>query len=270
MFYSQDYLRENFGKKLLKAIDSHYSNIPSHKRKGNFKDDYCKQASIERDTFENSFNSWAYKKVLPYVESIVMICNILNCDMDYFLTEQEELRKDVAHASKTTGLRYESIEVLEKIKKSYIKPYIMDELLNHDDFEKLIQYIWEYAHSQNNEIIIHDTVGDKPSKSYVGDKQKELMKYRASEIFGSILDDIYTSHQEESMIKKLNTILSEMRTNIESCIQDKDNKFTRKGLLKMVTSYLANVRELRPDYGLCKFSPEEIINNFDSLKEKFM
>lgn len=60
-----------------------------------------------------------------------------------------------------------------------------------------------------------------------------------------------------------------MRNNIES-IHDKDNKFTRKGLLKMVTSYLAKVGELLPDYGLCKFSPEEIIDNFDSLKEKFM
>lgn len=270
MRYNQYYIRENFGEKLLKAINNKYSDIPEHKRQGKFKNDYCEQASIDRTKFENRFSSWRYKNVLPEIENLIIICNVLDCDMDYFLTTQEKLKKDIAHASETTGLKYETIELLEKIKKNSIKTYTIDELLNHKDFEKLIQYIWEYTHSQNNEIIIHDIVGEKPSESYVGDKQKELMKYRVSEIFGSILDDIYTFYQEEALRKKINAILSEMRNNIESCIQGKDNKFTRKGLLKMVTSYLTKVRKLRPDYGLCKFSPEEIIDNFDNLKEKYL
>ncbi len=212
---------------------------------------------------------WTKKgEKLPSLTELKKIADILDVDATFLIGEQVCQRNADQTICNVTELNEKSAKKLTQLKG--IKSITMNELLNHDDFEKLIQYIWEYAHSQNNEIIIHDTVGDKTSKSYIGDKQKELMKYRASEIFGSILDDIYTSHQEESMIKKLNTILSEMRTNIESCIQGKDNKFTRKGLLKMVTSYLANVRELRPDYGLCKFSPEEIIDNFDSLKEKFM
>ena len=66
--------------------------------------------------------------------------------MDYFLTEQEELRKDVAHASKTTGLRYESIEVLEKIKKENdIKELSWEELkiLSTEIREFLIEKISE-------------------------------------------------------------------------------------------------------------------------------
>lgn len=270
-----NYSKNSFNDKLDEIVKARYKTEKSNTDQKQYRAFYSAyREKYFSDDFDISANVRTWRShsnnQLPKIEILIKLCSLLDCDINYFITEQTDFRKDSATAAETTGLRYESIEVLEKIKKSYIKPYIMDELLNHDDFEKLIRYIWEYAHSQNNKIIIHDTVGEKSSESYVGDAQKELMKYRVIEVFGRIIDDIFNSHRKEAICKKLNSILSEMRTNIESCIQGKNDEYTKRGLIKMVSSYLANIRELRPDYGLCKFSPEEIIDNFDSLKEKFM
>lgn len=218
---------------------------------------------------EHAIHGWTKKDGgLPNSTMLKKIADILDVDTAFLLGEQVCQRNACQTICDVTELNETSAKVLSQLKG--VKSSAINELLSHADFEKLALYIWQYTHSQNNEIVIYDTVGEKPSESYSGDAQKELMKYRVSEVFGRIIDDIFNSHREEAIHKKLNSILLEMRTNIESCIQGKNNKYTRKGLTKMVSNYLSNIRKLYPNYGLCKFSPKEIIDNFDSLKEKFM
>lgn len=198
--YDADYFTKDcFAEKFEFLLNVRYSKLDEHKRRGQFENDY---SEYYLGNIHSSVSQWFSRRQKPSIEKLMNICELLDCDMDYFLTDQKVFKKDTAHASETTGLRYETIEILEKIKKCYIKPHTIDELINHNDFRKLIQYIWEYAHSQNNEIVVHDTVGEKPSKSYTGAAQKELMKYRASEVFGSILDDIILFIRRNLCIKR--------------------------------------------------------------------
>lgn len=141
--YNQEYIKEHFGEKLNKAIKSCYSDIPDRKRYGKFKDDYCKHAVIEKSKFESRFNSWIYRKVIPEIGSIVMICNVLDCDMDYFLTEQEELRKDIVNASEITGLSYDAIQVLKQYKDLYRD--VLEHLILSNSLWELIKALLRHA-----------------------------------------------------------------------------------------------------------------------------
>lgn len=255
MLYSQDYIRENFGKKLLKAIDSHYSNIPRHKRKGKFKDDYCKQANIERDTFENSFGSWAYKKVLPYVESIVMICNVLNCDMDYFLTEQEELRKDIAHASKTTGLQYDTVNIISNFSPEQKQTLDLITLSNKPtNLGKLLKDFYDYTQSS----LQHGTILDDA----VEDTEKKERSIHANELLAIRRFDI--SNKINNMLESLRALYWNkiLKQGVE--IQKKQDKISMEHFSNVLREHGLNDKDIEKRVSEISASSgyDEIYNNF--------
>ncbi|MCM1189380.1 MAG: hypothetical protein NC541_08795 [bacterium] len=212
MLYDQSYVRENFKEKLLKAINTKYSGIPKHKRRGKFKDDYCKQASIDRTKFENRFSSWVYRGFFPETENLIIVCNILHCDMDYFLTEQEELRKSVAHAAETTGLDYDTVDKIESYSPE-IKQLI-DRLVLHtnkDNLLKLLNAILAYSLHSHHAYIKIDVPGAdifetndieeklvhfSPSNP-LNDISKKMLKYSVTSSLDEILTDTYNDYIDD-------------------------------------------------------------------------
>lgn len=111
--YNPDYYKEYFKDKFLDQLNLKYFNIPSHKRRGQFYDDYeeCYYTSI-RETARNWFRTDLSKREVPTIWVLINICNIFHCDMDYFLTTQEEYNSNIEPASITTGLTTRAIENL--------------------------------------------------------------------------------------------------------------------------------------------------------------
>ncbi len=111
--YDFDYYKDNFQKKFIDLLDFQYSDTPHSKRRGKFFEDYERTHSSDicttaKNWFRKNFN----ERSVPSISVLMNICNILHCDVDYFLTEQSDYSNDIKLASKTTGLTIESIENL--------------------------------------------------------------------------------------------------------------------------------------------------------------
>lgn len=125
MYDFEYYTKENFIKKLDNAILFKYGNSTNDtdiKRNKAFYDDFERKYPNDIDIRQatRSWRSFSKNNLhrLPKITQLMQICEILNCDIDYFLTEQVELRKDIANSSAITGLKYESIDFLNTISKN--------------------------------------------------------------------------------------------------------------------------------------------------------
>ena len=143
----------------------------------------------------------------------------------------------------------------------------MNELLNHKDFNRLILFAWDYTHSHNKEVTITNTLDDSKDLPLVNDAQREIMKYRAVDTFGKILDDIYDAHQHEAIYAKTYSILTKMKADITKYIEYKDEPEARPSILKIVSIWQNKLKVLQPEFPICKFTPEQIIDNFDLIKK---
>lgn len=121
---SNYYTPENFVPKFKKLLDSHYSYLPEHKRRGAFESDYLDeyQADVSKNNIESSVKKWFSYKGKPSIEKLMNICDLLDCDIDYFLTEQEGFKKEICNASEITGLNYNAIETLDAI-QTFVPDY---------------------------------------------------------------------------------------------------------------------------------------------------
>jgi hypothetical protein len=180
MKYDATYLSENFGKKLNIAINRKYKDLPERKRKAQFKKDFCanQETTREEKPFSNTFHKWIYGGIVPDTVTIIKICNFFDCDIDYFLTEQETFSRDVKSASEVIGLQYDTVDRISRYDsalKGLLDVIVVD---NHNDSEKedlknadflndLLSSLHDYAinystssikykNAQGNEIEISD------------------------------------------------------------------------------------------------------------------
>ena len=65
-----------------------------------------------RKTAKNWFRTDYSKRTVPVLNVLINICDILHCDIDYFLTNQTEYNSDIALVSGITGLTFQSVENL--------------------------------------------------------------------------------------------------------------------------------------------------------------
>lgn len=113
--YNFDYYKDNFKEKFLSLLDIQYSNTPNHKRREKFYCDYEKKYYTNiRKTAKNWFRTDYSKRQVPALTVLINICNVLHCDIDYFLTPQNEYNNDVFLASNVTGLTKNAVENLYK------------------------------------------------------------------------------------------------------------------------------------------------------------
>lgn len=263
--YDADYFTKDcFAEKFEFLLDMRYRKLDKHKRRGQFENDYNK---YYQDDIHSSISQWFSRRQRPSIEKLMNICELLDCDIDYFLTNQKNFKKSTAHASETTGLKYETIEKIEILKNTNIEIETLDKLLNHKNFERLILLTWDYTHSHNKEITITNTLDNSSDSPLINDAQREMMKYRAVDVFGKILDNIYDAHTQEAIDAKIGSILAKLKNEIEPFIEHKDIEKIKQRLLYIVSHWQNEIKELRPDFLFCKFTPEQIIDNFDLIKD---
>lgn len=199
--YKKGYARNNFGKKLLLAIDYHYSDLPKRKRNSKFKDDFCISASIERKKFEDTFNSWVYKEKLPHIETIIDICNILDCEIDYLLTEQETFTKNTENVSKTTGLSPKAIEKIQKYSNDDM--IVLNSITKRGDITYLTGGIDMYFQQLGESVKIgNNELTEETQRKLIATMCSDLLK----EIFDGWVNydkDIVNHFFRKNLVKKI-------------------------------------------------------------------
>lgn len=167
MYDFEYYTKENFIKKLDNAILFKYGNSTNDtdiKRNKAFYDDFERKYpnGIDIRQATRSWRSFSKNNLhrLPQITQLMQICDVLECDIDYFLTPQESFRKEIFDISSALGLDYYTIK--EFFKLSTTEKHIIDALFSRTNASHtLIETIKEmvfYSHpnSQNKTKITLD------------------------------------------------------------------------------------------------------------------
>lgn len=138
--YNEDYFnKENFIEKLNYAVEFRFETYRAFYKA--FNDKYT---SFDISQAVRSWRSFSKNNAnrLPSINQLIQLCNVLDCDMDYFITDQKELRKDIASASEITGLNYENIEKIVNLK--YTEVQTLNIFISHKNFAPLLHQINRY------------------------------------------------------------------------------------------------------------------------------
>ena len=206
MPYDVDYYRNNYRSKFLRLLDSRFADIPPRTRRNKFIDIYNERYYTDVGSSMRSWLSGSVRKV-PGIEVLMQVCNVLECDVEYFLTDQKEFQKDSYDAVDVTGLEYETIEQLKRYTPEY--RHIIDILArpyDHTDedtaYDASINLQDDYLHQILRLVIIStkfspathahimDDVLGNMINSETGDETKSLIEAHTSLQFSSIIDKV--------------------------------------------------------------------------------
>jgi len=227
MKYDADYYCcKNFVPKFKALLDARYSKLKEHKRRSEFEKEYLDifQKDKEINNISSSVRQWFAYQQKPSIEKLMNICELLDCDIDYFLTEQEEFKKDVASAAIEIGLKYTSTEKIKNY--SHETKDLLDRMIMHlngDNLLKLLKSIYIYSLETHHSNVQLDVIGadrfqtneinaklitytDSPG-STLPDISKRMLKYAVTSALDEILTDTYNDYIEDGNVllkKRLN------------------------------------------------------------------
>lgn len=115
-------------------------------------------------SIESSCKQWLKGNNYPKIDNLIYLCNILDCDFEYFLTDQEEIKRTDKNINDLLGLSPEAIKTLERMDAEHI------ELLNfimQDSycFNVLISQIKNYISGNYDTPIYFERLKDGKSIS---------------------------------------------------------------------------------------------------------
>lgn len=297
MSYNPDwYNHESFRTKLKTLYESRYQELPKHKRRQAFVNDFNKKYYKDENSeiikhnkndkegdgksISTSVNKWLSQNQpdIPTIHNLIKICDILDCDIDYFLTEQTEFKKEIENASEVTGLSTENIEKIcnwtDDIKDMF------ESLINHNDFEELLMQLLIYCYSHymresSNSIEIG-------KYQYVQDTHymKSMRKFPVTDLFSSIIQDLYNDNEPLSRSEREKKILTEMMLIASSehkdeTIKEKEiriHQFELRNVLhsksKFTECYPNIINDLTKEFDT--LIAQEIANENHSRKDEFM
>lgn len=221
--YDYVYYKSNFIKKFNLLLDIRYSNIPKNKRRRKFFEEYRNRyySDIEKKA-KNWFREDYDTRTSPVMETLINICNLLDCDIDYFLTGQTAFHSTFNHASQYIGLDYETVERISKyspeekeiLNVSIYKNSNNPILKNSDYFKSLIESIEKYSISCHiSSITIKNWVTDNEEKlSYTTDNARieAINREETRKGLETLLNCIYSEYHSIAM-KMADNKLEEIR-----------------------------------------------------------
>lgn len=244
MYNFEYYTKENFIKKLDNAILFKYGNSTNDtdiKRNKAFYDDFERKYpdGVDIRQATRSWRSFSKNNLhrLPQIAQLMQICNVLDCDIDYFLTEQTELRKDIANSSDITGLKYESIEFLNTISKSQsplvqMTMQFLDLALSskdnyNDTITSLACIVFHLDDAESEQIAsTYDTNTNKDSKGFIDETNLKdyYLNYGGKYYNDSMRDQYYDS----MLLLELNKGLERLKN------QERKYRHSYKGNVEVV------------------------------------
>lgn len=117
MYDTSFFNKKNFIDKLDEAIFFRYGSPKNNTEQKKYRAFYNDFRHIYPDSIDisqavRSWRSFSDNNItrLPQLTQLIQICNVLDCDIDFFLTPQKNLRKNISNTAQVTGLSYQTIE----------------------------------------------------------------------------------------------------------------------------------------------------------------
>lgn len=207
MKYSKKYLEKNFETKFKLLLDSRYHNSAPRKRRTDFCKDFDSKFSKDGESITQSCKNWFAHVSTPNLEKLMNICELLDCDIDYFLTEQDAFKKDIRSASEYLGLSYNTVERISKYEdkiKGLLDVIVFDnhnnsskeDIKNADLLFDLLDSIHEYALNYSTSSIKYKTASGIEHE--ITDKKQidTLLRNNSIRECGTILNTVYVEYSE--------------------------------------------------------------------------
>ena len=203
-------------------------------------------------------------KHFPNMDKLIELSEFFNVDVAYLLGEQNCRKIETQRITDLTGLSEASAETLQ----NEVTIDILDELLSHNDFYKLMHNIWLYCHSHTAKIEIEDesSVGiEYPSTT--SKENKEMIKFAATDTFSRILDSLWNKN-EETMLYALDekNIIELFSYICEYYDLAKENSKAMDNMKELIKIRLENLKS-DSFKALKKFSPEEIFEHYEEIAD---
>jgi hypothetical protein len=259
---NNEYYEENFTRNFEKAFERHYHK-PISRNRQLFVNDYDeKYPELDENgeptgkSIKFSVDTWFSKRgknAPDKIQTIYQICDILDCDIEFFLTSQESISKDIAYASEITGLTEITIDQIKDL--SAPQKIIVDALFSRSaGATHLIETLQEMIFYSNPRYKNQTTISlDKDitrRDKKVENLEKELNQNEVIEIL---------SHRLGTKMNSIITSLNEDRKLADEISADYEAKYFK------LHKQLLTVSEL-PKLG----APEPIENKIFKMEQKIL
>lgn len=154
--------------------------------------------------------TWEREKrpVLPRLDTLLDMCDLFNCDLDYLVGRIEEPTHDIKFIHEKTGLSVEAIQKLISLKDSGMEDLISD-IVEHKNADRLLRLLllasdedeiaWLDLDSIPRELL--SSYADKPMDFSVG-IGSDVSDFLASQEMVNIIRSIRESREKEKSAKQ--------------------------------------------------------------------
>ncbi len=206
--------KRKFADKLNRQMDKHnMNNYDVFSYLYPDKASTAKDEKQKRDVSQKIYK-WRNAENVPDLNVIVGLCDLFDCDFDYFIGDQDEERKTFSHASEYIGLQYSTIEKLSNL-DDYQKDLIdclCDANMGSDKaIDALLNIIGTYLkYVGTSQITIKSDYF--PDGNWSGKQAVSLLKAGLEKDFDKVLDALHINdHCLEAVKQELNKELSKQR-----------------------------------------------------------
>ena len=183
-----------------------------------------------------SISNWLNGKNFPKtITDVISLCNVLDCDLDYFFSTMEAPTHDIEFISSQLNISNDAVIYLESATE--YEQLILDTLLSKGYFWDICYAIYSYMQTYYKEIRIQDK--DTGNSQLQDGEKMEFAEYRATKHFSDVLvnkiandKDVQEYNKHEHDLETLQNISSKAKQTWEQTsikIQDLYEEFKASG-----------------------------------------
>ena len=172
----------------------------------------------------DTIKSWTKTNgTLPPLRTIMDIAKLFNVDTAYLLGEQPCKHHEEQTICDVTMLNEQSANILTNL--SRLECEVLNNLITHSDFKSWLFSMYDFVHSHNKNTHITNSADmynfnteDIETHSFT----KNALKYKSTELLGTIMEDIYKQNVQEENNKLALKLFSDLINLIDDA---KTNNF---------------------------------------------
>lgn len=209
-----------------------------------------------------AIKSWMRKKGnnFPNMSTLVRISELLDCDVSYLLGEQQCRR---IKSQRLTDLIGVSEAAADKLLNGNIPVNLFSQLIESDYFEKLLWKSQQYCYSQYADLQLNDI------SELIADKKvdaKSVLKYGVTDLFGKILEEIYSKNETVSEYAVDMKLLTALFKYINSYYSYKWTTISKEDVMSHIDNSIKGLSSSHFNI-LKKMKPEDFLNNYKTIAD---
>ncbi len=227
------------------------------------------ELACKLDYEECTIKGWSRKAGgFPNMDKLIHLSCIFDVDIAYLLGDQNCTKIKSQRIQDLSGLDESAANIIESINDNKRNSYVLNRLLTHKDFPRLLETMFQYAHCHNVEIKMEDkTLSTDNFFPFTDSKKKTAFKFTATDTFSEILEDMYRENEQSMEYARGDAILKEMFSVIHRYKHEDDNYDTTESLIKIIDACLKILPNYRIYNIVRKFGSEYILKNYMEISK---